>query len=33
MKTAKLFFANLNSDFHKKWLIFESNMNIKNDAP
>ena len=23
------FFANLNSNYHKKWLIFKSNMNIK----
>ena len=33
MLTANLFFANLNSDFPKKWLIFESNINFKNDAP
>ena len=29
----KTFFANLNSDFHKKWLTIESNINVKNDAP
>ena len=29
----KTFFVNLNFDFHKKWLICDSNMNIKNDAP
>ena len=26
------FLANLNSHFPKKWLIFESNINIKRDA-
>ena len=31
-KLQNFYFANLNSDFHKKWLIFTSNMNIKNDT-
>ena len=30
-KLKNFFFAN-NSDLYEKWLIFESNMNIKNEA-